>query len=245
MAKVLAGTSAAILLLIGVAGMLFWRGVEIENAIEQSWEMRERANLLADELRQTSDDLTRMARTYAATGDARFRAYFQEILDIRNGDAPRPADYHEVYWDLVTADGERPRPSGEAVALRSLMADAGIGAAELELLTAAEDESNQLTILENSAFVAVLDGNGRAAQQLLHSAEYHQAKARIMRPLLRFFEAVDARTALQVAELVRRKHGVNRYMLATIVTLLALAAVSLVLALAAVGDRTRPPAPTT
>ena len=237
MAKVLAGISAALLLLIGVAMMLFWRGVEIENAIEQSWAMRERANLLADELRQTSDDLTRMARTYAATGDERYREYFQEILDIRNGDVPRPTDYHEVYWDLVTADGERPRSAGEAVALHSLMESAGIGAAELQLLTAAEDESNQLTVLENRAFVSVRNGDRQAAQELLHSAEYHQAKARIMRPLLRFFEAVDAQTATQVADLVQRKRDMNRYVLAAIVALLALAAVALVLSLVAARHR--------
>ena len=233
MAKILVGLSALSLVLIGVATMLFWRGIEIEDAIERSWAMRERANLLADELRQTSDDLTRMARTYAATGDERYRQYFQEILDIRNGSAPRPQDYHEVYWDLVTADGERPRPADAPVALRTLMEHAGITPAELDLLAAAEDQSNELTLLENSAFDAVRSGEREVAQQLLHAADYHQAKARIMRPLLDFFMAVDARSAGQVADLVQRKRAMNRYVLATIVTLLALTAVSLVLAFVA------------
>ena len=233
MAKILVGLSALSLVLIGVATMLFWRGIEIEDAIERSWAMRERANLLADELRQTSDDLTRMARTYAATGDERYRQYFQEILDIRNGSAPRPQDYHEVYWDLVTADGERPRPADAPVALRTLMEHAGITPAELDLLAAAEDQSNELTLLENSAFDAVGSGEREAALQLLHAADYHQAKTRIMRPLLDFFMAVDARSAGQVADLVQRKRAMNRYVLATIVTLLALTAVSLVLAFVA------------
>lgn len=233
MAKILVGLSALSLVLIGVATMLFWRGIEIEDAIERSWSMRERANLLADELRQTSDDLTRMARTYAATGDERYRQYFQEILDIRNGSAPRPQDYHEVYWDLVTADGERPRPADAPVALRALMEHAGITPAELDLLAAAEDQSNELTLLENSAFDAVGSGEREAALQLLHAADYHQAKARIMRPLLDFFMAVDARSAGQVADLVQRKRAMNRYVLATIVTLLALTAVALVLAFVA------------
>ena len=233
MAKILVGLSALSLLLIGVAAMLFWRSGQAEEAIEHSWMMRERADLLADELRQTSDDLTRMARTYAATGDERYRRYFQEILDIRNGNAPRPIDYHRVYWDLVTADGERPREAGEAVSLRALMQDAGVTEDELALLTGAEDESNLLTVLENRAFDAVRNGDTGAAQELLHSADYHQAKAQIMQPLLRFFEAVDARTAAQVADLVQRKRDLNRYMLATIVILLALTAVALVLALVA------------
>ena len=244
MAKILVGLSAASLLLIGVAAMLFWRSGEAENAIENSWMKREQADLLADELRQTSDDLTRMARTYAATGDERYRRYFQEILDIRNGSAPRPLDYHLVYWDLVTADGERPRSAGEAVPLRTLMQEAGVTDDELALLTDAEDESNLLTVLENRAFDAVRAGDTRAAQELLHSADYHRAKAQIMAPLLRFFEAVDARTAAQVAELVQRKRDLNRYMLATIVTLLALTAVALVLALVAHRSRPAASAPT-
>ena len=233
MAKILVGLSAASLLLIGVAAMLFWRSGEAENAIENSWMKREQADLLADELRQTSDDLTRMARTYAATGDESYRRYFQEILDIRNGSAPRPLDYHLVYWDLVTAGGERPRTAGEAVALHTLMEEAGVTEAELALLTGAEDESNRLTGLESRAFEAVRAGDAAAAQQLLHSADYHQAKAQIMLPLLRFCQALDARTAAEVASLLERKRDLNRYMLSVVVLLLALTAASLVLALVA------------
>ena len=243
MAKILVGLSALILLLIAVATMLFWRSSEVEAAIETSWELRERAIRLADELRQTSDDLTRMARTYAATGDERYRHYFQEILDIRNGHAPRPVDYHLVYWDLVTADGERPRAAAEAVSLRTLTEEAGLTDAELALLAGAEDESNQLTLLEGNSFSAVLDGDHRAAQELLHSVDYHSAKAQIMLPLLQFSAAVDVRTATQVADLVQRKRDLNRYLLATIVTLLALTAVSLVLAFGA--HRSPPAAPST
>lgn len=233
MAKILVGASAIALLLIVVAMALFWRGAEVEAAMERSWQMRERASRLADELRQSSDDLTRMARSYAATGDERYRRYFEEILAIRNGTAPRPADYHLVYWDLVTAGGERPRTAGEAVALHTLMEEAGVTEAELALLTGAEDESNRLTGLESRAFEAVRAGDAAAAQQLLHSADYHQAKAQIMLPLLRFFQALDARTAAEVASLLERKRDLNRYMLSVVVLLLALTAASLVLALVA------------
>lgn len=233
MAKIIIGVSAMALLLIGVATMLFWRVGEIEKAIETSWQMREQAHRLADELRQSSDDLTRMARTYAATGDERFRGYFQEILDIRNGDTSRPNDYHLVYWDLVTAYDERPRESGQAVALHSLMEEAGITVGELALLTTAENESNLLTQLENQAFAAVAGGDRQTAQELLHGADYHQAKAQIMLPLLLFFQAIDKRTADDVAEQLRERQDLNRYMLATIALLLALTAVSLVLAFVA------------
>ncbi|NBR97153.1 MAG: methyl-accepting chemotaxis protein, partial [Verrucomicrobia bacterium] len=35
---------------------------------------------LADELRQSSDDLTRMARTYAVTGNEKYQKFFNRIL---------------------------------------------------------------------------------------------------------------------------------------------------------------------
>ena len=43
---------------------------------------------LADELRQTSDDLTRMARLFVVTADDRYKHYFDEILAIREESAP-------------------------------------------------------------------------------------------------------------------------------------------------------------
>jgi methyl-accepting chemotaxis protein len=76
--------------------------------------------LLADQLRQSSDDLTRMARTYVVTGDARYRKYYQEILDIRDGRKPRPDRYFYAYWDLVLADAQTPQVSNGPAILRSL-----------------------------------------------------------------------------------------------------------------------------
>ena len=61
---------------------------------------------LSYELRQTSDDLTRMARTYVATGEPRYLTWFREILAVRAGSAPRPADYAGIYWDVVTDTGQ-------------------------------------------------------------------------------------------------------------------------------------------
>ncbi len=46
------------------------------------------SRIYADHLRQTSDDLTRMARSYVVTGDEKFERYFNEILMIRNGALP-------------------------------------------------------------------------------------------------------------------------------------------------------------
>ena len=49
------------------------------------------------------------------------KLYFNRILDIRSGDAPRPLQYDRVYWDLVIANGSPPRAAGEPVALKNLL----------------------------------------------------------------------------------------------------------------------------
>lgn len=214
-----------------------------DRAAAEARQLLHRSYLLADELRQSSDDLTRMARTYAATGDPRYEALFREILDIRNGAVPRPLDYHNVYWDLVTATGERPRGSGEPAALRALMLEAGFTDEEFALLNQSEDESNFLVSLETRAMNAVAgrfdDGSGEYALRgepdrelavaLLHGDEYHEEKGRIMRPLERLFVELDERIGAEVDErrAYSRAFGVVLYAALPLTVLLLAASVLL------------------
>ncbi|MGS7332967.1 hypothetical protein ACSJLL_25395, partial [Enterobacter kobei] len=59
-----------------------WKMSAANQAIAAAHERRLASVKLADELRQSSDDLTRLARTYVVTGDARWEAQYQEVLDI-------------------------------------------------------------------------------------------------------------------------------------------------------------------
>ena len=231
-ARVLVAMSVATLLLMGASALLVRQEFKMDAAIAEGWAARDRAHELARELRQSSDDLTRMARTYAVTGDERYRQYFQEILDIRNGAAPRPENYRLAYWDLITAEGsEGARPAaGDAVALRTLMQGAGFTGAELALLAESENQSNALTQLERDAFAAVRNGDLQGAQALLHSNAYHQAKAQIMLPIRRFVQAMDGGTADAIAQLAQQRQNLNRYLLAATALLFTLVLATLVIA---------------
>lgn len=87
------------LLLAGIGGLVF-HSMSIREEINISERHRFQALLLADELLHSSDDLTRMARTYVLTGDRTYKRYFMEILDIRNGVQPRPVNYSPTHWHL-------------------------------------------------------------------------------------------------------------------------------------------------
>ncbi|KHD24838.1 chemotaxis protein [Vibrio caribbeanicus] len=165
----------------------------------------------ADELRQSSDDLTRLGRTYVLTGDETYEKMYMDILAIRNGDKPRPQNYHTIYWDLVLNYGDKPKPDGKRVSLQAMMEELGFTDKEFRLLKEAQGNSDALVNMEVKAMNAVKglypDASGNytkrgepdlaMAAQLLHSKQYHQEKAKIMAPIDEFFTALEARTSSQ------------------------------------------------
>jgi len=179
-----------------------------EKQIDIANEVRQQSFMLAEELRQSSDDLTRMVRTYAVTGDPIYKQHYQEILDIRDGRKARPIDYGNVYWDLVLADNQRPRPSGPAVPLLELLRQAGFTEDEFAKLAKAKANSDALTRTEFAAIALIesstpsAESNRAEAIRMLHDAAYHQAKAGIMRPIGEFLSTADGRTleAVHAAE---------------------------------------------
>jgi PAS domain S-box-containing protein len=178
--------------------------VRAEKLIDAANEQRHLSLQLAGELRQSSDDLTRMVRTYVVTGNPLYKQHYQEILDIRDGRKPRPLDYQNIYWDLVTPDDQRPRAAGEALSLLELMRRADFSAAEFAKLAEAKRNSDALTRTEFAAMQliesagAVPEGNREKARAMLHDAAYHQAKASIMRPIGQFIEISEQRTRAAV-----------------------------------------------
>lgn len=186
--NVLLGLVGATLVLAAVSLMLTWMFVRNHRHLSELHEDRYRAYQLVDELRQSSDDLTRMARLYAVTGDVRYKDYFQQILDIRRGAAPRPVHYSGIYWDLVTDDHQHPpdRQGTESAALRDLMTEAGFGEQELDLL---ESRSDDLAVIETEAMQTAPGELRAAAEQQpdavkrLHGPDYNRMKAQVMQPI--------------------------------------------------------------
>jgi len=217
-------TTVLVCLLAAVAVLLFFGQRELKLTTNRRYQ----SYLLADELRQSSDDLTRMARTYTITADPKFERMYWEILAIRNGQAPRPPNYEHIYWDLVAA---APRvesdQAGSRTSLRTRMQQLGFTASELAKLQEAENNSNDLVLSENIAFNATKglfrDASGQftvkrapdpaLAHRILHDARYHEAKAAIMRPVNEFYRLVDVRTSQGVAA---AEHRANRYLAAVL-----------------------------
>lgn len=182
--------------------------------LQFAYELQYKSFMLADELRQSSDDLTRMARTYVITANKKFEDQFHTVLDIRNGKVNRPENYNHIYWDFLTLGDLKDNISGEKKSLRTLMLEAGFPKEELQLLYNSAQESDDLTHLETKAMNAVKgifqDQNGnytvkaepdlKLAAKIMHSDEYHKAKINIMKPIDAFYQAFERRTKKFVSE---------------------------------------------
>jgi len=184
--------------------------------MQEAYISKNRSFVLADELRQSSDDLTRLVRTYVITANTRFREQYYEILAIRNGLYPRPKNYNKVYWDFLAVEGASSidYPQEDEIALRDLMIKAGFTEIELSYLNKSQDQSDALVNLEEKAMQAVdglfADEKGfytiyskpdlKFARDILHSDEYHQSKIKIMKPLNEFLNLLESRTDKSIRE---------------------------------------------
>lgn len=200
-----------LLICLGVVAMLTFQN---RARLKHSHEIRYKSFVIADELRQSSDDLTRYCRTCIATGDTIWERRYYEVLDIRNG--------------------IRPRPDGKTIALQDSMSKLGFTNAEFDKLKEAERNSNDLVWTELVAFNAMRglydDGTGNftlkkdpdpdMARRILFDQKYHDDKASIMDPIDDFFVMLDKRTA----NIVKKYDTRNNWLLVTSIGLIILIA---------------------
>ena len=167
---------------------------------------------LANGLRQSIDDQTRMVRLYVSTGERRYRDHYDEILGIRQGIAPRPRNWSGPLWDYVLANGLAGVRYGPSVSIVDLMRRQRFAPREFAALNAARRASNTLTIVERDVMrrVEPLIEDGvdrrdlpalRAQYGRLVDQAYHRQRARITRLVERVVGLVDARTKREVEAL--------------------------------------------
>lgn len=201
----------AVVLLIFMVSLFY--AYKIIQGLNERVDKRYQSYQLADELRQSSDDLTRMARTFVTSGDEKYEQAYLDILAIRNGQKTRPEKYNIIYWDIATTGNEQMSAGTIAVPLRILMQNVGFTEEEFAKLQEAQNNSDDLVKTETIAMNAIKDilkhssdSSYRApiskdsAIAMMHGADYHQYKYKIMKPIKEFFEMLDKRTLSEVEE---------------------------------------------
>lgn len=186
---------------------------EANSNLDLAHESRYYSFMLANEMRRSSEDLTKFGRAYVTTGDPNDEERYYIVLDIRNGKRPRPKNYERINLDLVMAKQLGALPADPAVPLIELMKQAGFTAQELAKMQEAKANSDGLTKIEITAFNAVKgqfdDGAGNftvtgapnqaMAQELMFDQNYRAMVGRIMVPINDFLRMVDERTQKRVS----------------------------------------------
>lgn len=168
---------------------------QAEHQLIEVEQQRYQAHLVAEELRHTSDDLTRFSRSFVITGDERYAAAFMRVRAVRAGLHNRPTNYNLAYWDLVLAGFAAPSDDGKAEPLLTLLKDTGVQGTELQLLKDAEAASDSLAEIESNALKASKGNKTEREQaiQQLYSPQYDLAKGQIMKNYNSFISALDKR----------------------------------------------------
>ncbi|MBO9532600.1 MAG: response regulator [Solirubrobacteraceae bacterium] len=196
------------LLVVGLFGIA---SMQLHAAQRQTDAENRRAKsfLIADGMRQSSNDLTNMVRLYVATGKPKYRDYYEEILAVRAGEQPRPLQYDSSFWDRVLASGKWWVKYGQPQSLIDQMRAEEFAPAEFKALTNALNASNGLAELERRIMARVAPriraGVGEGYSQdvadeytRLVDGAYLEQKGTIMQAIRRFTQLVDARTAHEV-----------------------------------------------
>jgi signal transduction histidine kinase len=177
-----------ILIFLVILGLSVFLMLQIHKQFSESQETRFRSHLIADELKTSSEELTRFCRTYVETGDSIWEKRYWELLSIRNGKLP---------W-----------PNGRTIALQDSMKKLGFTRVELDKLRQAERNSNDLVWTERVAFNAVkglfADEQGQftirkapdseMARRIVFDKKYHADKEKIMKPIDECIVLIDSRT---------------------------------------------------
>jgi len=190
--------------------------------IENTMANKEICLALGEELRESSKDLTRNVRLYAASGDSRFESAYKEILDERSGRIPRASS--RQYFP------------NEKHSLVDLLKRYGISDVELGYIQTASILSDDLVPLEIEAMNAVKgifkDQYGQYtihgkpdknhAMELVFGANYDKYTAPIMRNMDKFAETLLARLNKIVDRAQREEKIYQTIFLASISLMLVL-----------------------
>lgn len=171
---------------------------------------------LSQELKHSSDHLTKFARAYSATGDEYWVNMFNKVLDVRNGVLPIPEGNEYEYWDVIIHNkkAEIAAPVHENIPLLDRIRQSGIEAVEFLELKNALALSDALVDLEREAFMAIQgfkkSENGSfidtgkpdlvLARQLLYGDQYFSEKSKIMAAIGSAHKSIVARIENKILE---------------------------------------------
>ncbi|WP_297800565.1 GGDEF domain-containing phosphodiesterase [Arenimonas sp. GDDSR-1] len=198
---VVRGLWTGVLLLVAI-GITFGFYIEAELEVDHANDERINSLHLSRELMESSENLTRLARSYVVTGDLRFRETYDEALRAIEGGFAVSLDNDNYYW---SPNPElRSKLAQNNISLLQKMRNAGFVADDFAFLNKAKILSDNLSDLEQTAMDLVESGTGvtdtrhHPAIDLLYSRGYQNDKALILWNIKTFNDRVERRKIAKI-----------------------------------------------
>ncbi|MGL6196298.1 MAG: response regulator [Thermoguttaceae bacterium] len=184
--------------LISVAVLLFilqitfaWLQQNSANKLVLLEEQNNFVNLIVEEFRLSSRDLTRFARAYCETQKEEFASLYDEILAWRNGVIPRPTELNPRLTRLA---------DNKSVSLLELLKKLNVPESDVQQFQHAIASSDKLSLVEKQAIDSVRQGRmvdgpvgtnstespSRQAIRILYGSEYQNELDTIRDSLIKF-----------------------------------------------------------
>ena len=226
---------AVVLFVLGANALFLVLITRSYDAVVAAQNHRQNALALANELHQETEQLARLVRAYTATAESRYLLYYYDILGMRQGEKPAPANFNpKSYWDDVIAGRIKHSIPEDGVkrSVADLMKSQGFSDSELLALKRVLDATAAMNKIEQKAFAAtqglynpeteqfVSDGPARLdfASMLVHSEAYNTLKADLSTAVYGLVTMTDRRTSAEVAA---AGQALERWILLSLVSMAA------------------------
>ncbi|MGP1594993.1 MAG: methyl-accepting chemotaxis protein, partial [Treponema sp.] len=193
-------SAVTIVLLVALCIILFLMKQQKDTLIVRQ-NQKELSLLLAEELKQSSEDLTGLCRYFVISGGNEvYRNNYFSLVKWRNGEISRPQTVHHKLFP------------NRQISQIALFAEFGCTDQELLLLQNAFDASTELAKLENQAMESVRTNTAvqgiahintnetidKFAIRILHDDFYQVQTEKIMQPIIEFHNVIEQRTNAQM-----------------------------------------------
>ena len=177
-----------------------------KNRLVEVQKQQVRLLLMAQEMRETSTKLTSQARSFVATGDAKYLTEYEYIVAWKNGNVARPNTMHHLL------------SPGKIISQHNILTQLGCTKEEMSLLQKSADLSNALVGVELQAMECIRKGRyikgifeilpnedlKDFALRILYDDTYTESVAQIMQPVEEFTKKLDERMERKVARATKR-----------------------------------------
>lgn len=204
--------------------------------------------LLTNELRNSTEEMTKLVRAFVMTGENKYEQQYYHLLGVRSGTRARPNDYEHFNWEVFTS-GQRQSESEEVfIPLVDLMKKVGLTDQEVTLLEEAVAVTESIAKVDIAAMNAVngkyADARGEftiikapnrlLAQKWVFDQQHMDKTDQILLPINLFLKNVNERTQLGVITAQTEYTHLIKTIVMLLVLLISVLVVSLVIGFLAI-----------